>query len=271
MESWKFWSGSAFDQPLPGAPWFPWWLYNPFIAPWEDWVLSRDLWARTMGFKHICLTEVTTMTGSRSSSLCSPFPIKLGQPWACHWFFFSPLLLILQCETQWSLLKPLPSLVVGFMILQNFSFGLCLLLWFSHWPFISATNLLFPSFEPLIWNPFKAGSYSFGFFSLFLQALRCVCLISWTLSLQLKLETCRSITDARVSWSNGLKIAQVYWQKIWLWFSECPRWGCPDLGLLFPRLLRMAWAHHPLGPTFAFSCLISPFFPFSIFEVLGDL
>lgn len=163
-----------------------------------------------MGFKNTLLywgmLDHCLEAGALHSNLHSPWP------WACHLTFLVSSTHFLNARPSHSLVLWFFFMFLGFMILPNFSLGLSLL-WFS-WLSFSSSNLFFPSFEPLIWNPFKAESYSFGVFSLFLQAVRCVCLISWTLSLQLKLETYRSITDARISWSSRPEIAQVYCQRV---------------------------------------------------------
>lgn len=73
-----------------------------------------------------------------------------------------------------------------------------------------SSNLFFPSLSLLFEIPSRQAVIHLES-SLFLKAFICVCLISWTLTLQLKLETCRSRPDAWISWSNSLEIAQVYW------------------------------------------------------------
>lgn len=172
--------------------------------------MKNWLSAKYMGFKRILLSwgmlgQCSEAGALRSDRPSSPSCVALGLSLNLSSLLYS----LVKCKTQSSLLMPLPSLFLGFPILLNFIWGLSSLLWLSCLSF-SSPNLFFPSFETLSWNPFKADSDLFGFFSLLLQALRCVCLISWTLSLQLKLETYRSITDARVSWSSRPEIAQVY-------------------------------------------------------------
>lgn len=111
-----------------------------------------------MGFAHTVLywdiLEQCLEAGAPYSNLPSPlncvtFDLSLN--------LSSLLYSLFKSKAQSSLLMPLPSLLLGFMILLNFQLRAVS----ATVVFLPIIFLFFPSFEPLIQNPFKAGSYSF--------------------------------------------------------------------------------------------------------------